>query len=62
MTATTPRLKITYATLSADNPELQEAFDRAVERVRGELGKTVSHAHRLRAADLGRDLRASVPH
>jgi 1-pyrroline-5-carboxylate dehydrogenase len=40
VTATTPRLKITYATLSADNPELQEAFDRAVERARGELGKT----------------------
>jgi 1-pyrroline-5-carboxylate dehydrogenase len=40
VTATTPRLKITYATLSADNPELQEAFDRAVERVRGELGRT----------------------
>ena len=40
MTATSPRLKITYATLSADNPELQTAFDRAVEWARGELGKT----------------------
>jgi hypothetical protein len=40
VTATTPRLKITYATLSADNAELQESFDRAVEWARGELGKT----------------------
>ena len=27
--ATTPRMKITYATLSADNEELQSAFDAA---------------------------------
>ncbi|RPH32979.1 MAG: aldehyde dehydrogenase family protein, partial [Chloroflexi bacterium] len=40
MTATTPRLKITYATLSADNPELQAAYDKGVEWARGELGKT----------------------
>ena len=37
MATTTPRMKITYATLSADNEELQSAFDAAVERVRGEL-------------------------
>jgi len=40
VTATSPRLKITYATLSADNPELQESFDRAVTWARGELGKS----------------------
>jgi len=40
VTATTPRLKITYATLSADSPELQAAFDRAVDWARGELGRT----------------------
>ena len=40
MTATTPRLKITYATLSADNHELQAGFDRAVEWARGELGRS----------------------
>ncbi|MGH2462093.1 MAG: aldehyde dehydrogenase family protein [Candidatus Limnocylindria bacterium] len=40
MAATTPGMKITYATLSADNPELQAAFDRAVEWARAELGKT----------------------
>ncbi|HSM38225.1 MAG TPA: aldehyde dehydrogenase family protein, partial [Candidatus Limnocylindrales bacterium] len=40
MASTTPRMKITYATLSADNEELQSAFDAAVERVRGELGRT----------------------
>jgi 1-pyrroline-5-carboxylate dehydrogenase len=38
--ATTPRMKITYATLSADNEELQSAFDTAVERARAELGRT----------------------
>ncbi len=40
MATTTPRMKITYATLSADNEELQSAFDAAVERVRGELGQS----------------------
>jgi 1-pyrroline-5-carboxylate dehydrogenase len=38
MATTTPRMKITYATLSADNEELQSAFDAAVERVRATLG------------------------
>jgi 1-pyrroline-5-carboxylate dehydrogenase len=40
MASTTPRMKITYATLSADNEELQSAFDAAVERARAELGRT----------------------
>jgi 1-pyrroline-5-carboxylate dehydrogenase len=39
MATTTPRMKITYATLSADNEELQSAFDAAVERVRDQLGR-----------------------
>ncbi len=39
-TTGTPRMKITYATLSADNEELQSAFDRAVETARGQLGQT----------------------
>jgi 1-pyrroline-5-carboxylate dehydrogenase len=38
--ATTPRMKITYATLSADNDELQSAFDAALERARSALGQT----------------------
>ena len=38
MATTTPRMKITYATLSADNEELQSAFDAAVERARTTLG------------------------
>ncbi len=38
--ATTPRMKITYATLSADNEELQSAFDAALERARATLGQT----------------------
>ncbi len=40
MATTTPRMKITYATLSADNEELQAAFDTAVEEARGMLGRT----------------------
>ena len=40
MATTTPRMKITYATLSADNEELQSAFDEALERVRGQLGQS----------------------
>ena len=38
--ATTPRMKITYSTLSADNEELQSAFDAALERARANLGRT----------------------
>jgi 1-pyrroline-5-carboxylate dehydrogenase len=38
--ATTPRMKITYATLSADNEELQASFDAALERARASLGAT----------------------
>jgi 1-pyrroline-5-carboxylate dehydrogenase len=34
------RLKITYATLRADNDELHAAFDRGIERARAELGAT----------------------
>ena len=40
MATTTPRMKITYATISADNEELQSAFDAAVEKARGELGRS----------------------
>ena len=34
-----PRLKITYATLRADNEELHEQFERGLERARAQLGK-----------------------
>ena len=40
MATTTPRMKITYATLSADNEELQAAYDAAVIEARGSLGTT----------------------
>jgi 1-pyrroline-5-carboxylate dehydrogenase len=40
MATTSPRMKITYATLSADNEELQSAFDAALERARAQLGRT----------------------
>jgi 1-pyrroline-5-carboxylate dehydrogenase len=40
MATATPRMKITYATLSADNEELQSAFDHAIEEARGELGRS----------------------
>ena len=38
--ATMPRMKITYATLSSDNEELQASFDAAVERARADLGRS----------------------
>lgn len=38
--ATTPTMKITYSTLSADNEGLQRAFEAALERARNDLGKT----------------------
>lgn len=38
--ATTPTMKITYSTLSADNDELQAAFEAALQRARGDLGRT----------------------
>jgi len=38
--ATTPRIKITYATLSADNEDLQSSFDAAVHRARATMGHT----------------------
>jgi 1-pyrroline-5-carboxylate dehydrogenase len=37
-TETTPRIKITYATLRADNEELHAAYEAAVERERAALG------------------------
>ena len=40
MATTTPRMKITYATLSAQNEELQAAFDAALKRARAELGRS----------------------
>ena len=33
------KFRITYATMSADNEELQQAYDEAAERMKGELGK-----------------------
>src|SRR5207244_8130177 len=33
------KFRITYATLSADNEELQRSYDEAAERVKAELGK-----------------------
>ena len=38
--ATMPRMKITYATLSADNEELQASFDAALDRARADLGRS----------------------
>ena len=38
MATSSPRMKITYTTLSADNEDLQSSFDAAVERVRPQLG------------------------
>lgn len=38
-TESRPRLKITYATLRADNEELHAAFEAGVEKVRAQLGR-----------------------
>ncbi len=35
-----PKIKITYATLSADNPELHAAYEAAAAKVKSELGRT----------------------
>jgi 1-pyrroline-5-carboxylate dehydrogenase len=35
----TNQFRVTYATLSAENEELQRAYDEAAERMKGELGK-----------------------
>ena len=35
----TDKFRITYATLSADNEDLQRNYDEAVERARAELGE-----------------------
>jgi 1-pyrroline-5-carboxylate dehydrogenase len=42
--------KVTYVSLSADSPEVRAAFDTAIDRVRGELGRD----HPLRVAGIGR--------
>ena len=46
MATTTPRMKITYATLSADNEELQAAYDAAVDEARAHARHDVPDAHR----------------
>ena len=38
--ATVPRVKITYATLTADNPDLHAGYEAAVQDARGRLGRT----------------------
>ena len=58
--ATTPRMKITYATLSADNEELQSAFDAALERARAELGRTYPMLIGGEERDSRRDVRGSL--
>ena len=37
----TQKFRITYATLSADNEELQAAYDAAVDEAKGHLGGNV---------------------
>jgi len=47
------RIKITYATLRADNEELHEAYDHGVERARARLGAT--HANLIGGVERGGD-------
>jgi 1-pyrroline-5-carboxylate dehydrogenase len=48
-----PRIKITYATLRADNEELHALYEAGVERARARLG--VSHANYVGGAERGGD-------
>ena len=54
----TEKFRITYATMSADNEELQAAYDEAAERAKAEFGKTypviVNGEERLARRDLRR--------
>lgn len=54
-----PAVKITYATLSADNPELHAAFEAALAKTRAELGHTyplLIAGQERRAAETFRDV------
>ena len=55
-----PRIKVTYATLRADNEELHAGFEEAATRVRGELGGAAPELHRWRAPRRGGDVRGAV--
>ncbi|HSG86583.1 MAG TPA: aldehyde dehydrogenase family protein [Candidatus Limnocylindrales bacterium] len=57
-----PRIKITYATLRADNEELHEAYDQGVERARARLGKSHQNliAGRERGGDGESELRSPI--
>jgi 1-pyrroline-5-carboxylate dehydrogenase len=52
-TESRPRIKITYATLRADNEELHAAYDQGVERARARLG--ASHANLIGGKERGGD-------
>ena len=47
------KFRITYATMSADNEELQQAYDEAAERMKAELGQGLP-GHRQRRGALAR--------
>src|SRR5690242_18302479 len=48
-TESQPRIKITYATLRADNEDLQIAYEAGLERAKGRLGQ--SHRNYIDGAD-----------
>ena len=54
------KFRITYATMSADNEELQAAYDAAAERARAELGKAYPVDRERRGALARRDLRGAL--
>ena len=54
------KFRITYATMSADNEELQAAYDAAAERAKAELGKTYPVDRERRGALARRDLRRAL--
>ena len=57
-TAAPPRLKITYATLRADNDELHTQFERGLEKARTLLGG--SHRNFVGGTERDRPMRLAV--
>ena len=55
-----PRIKITYATLSADNEELHAGFEAAVAEAKTQLGWHYKQLHRRRMARRRRHVRGAL--
>ena len=56
------RIRITYATMSADNEELHQAYDQAIQEAKGMLGATIPIVvnGEERSADFTYELRSPI--